>query len=122
MSSALCRSILVLFSFLAVLPVAAATEARVSESYGRVPLHFEANRGQAHEDVRFLARGDPDGLYLTASEAVLERGRTQTQDAMRTTRPSSCREAAREVAVNSRSGGCTSAWNSCSRASRGAVA
>src|SRR5207302_4140805 len=34
-------------------------------------LHFEANRGQTHEDVRFLARGAGYSLYLTAGEAVL---------------------------------------------------
>jgi hypothetical protein len=42
-----------------------------SETYGRLPLHFEANRGQTHEDVRFLARGSGYSLYLTAGEAVL---------------------------------------------------
>src|SRR5437773_6308574 len=64
---------LVLFPFLAgfVLPAAAAAEARVSETYGKLPLHFEANRGQTDEDVRFLARGAGYSLYLTAGEAVL---------------------------------------------------
>src|SRR5437667_11742658 len=52
-------------------PAAAAADARVSEAYGRLPLHFEANRGQTHEDVRFLARGPGYSLYLTAGEAVL---------------------------------------------------
>src|SRR5438270_274589 len=42
-----------------------------SETYGRLPLHFEANQGQTHEDVRFLARGAGYSLYLTAGEAVL---------------------------------------------------
>src|SRR5205814_10326602 len=53
------------------LPAAAATDARVSESYGKLPLQFEANRGQAHQDVRFLSRGAGYSLYLTAGEAVL---------------------------------------------------
>ncbi len=53
------------------LPVAAASDARISESYGSLPLHFEANQGQAHKDVRFLSRGVGYGLYLTSSEAVL---------------------------------------------------
>ena len=53
------------------LPVAAAAEARVSEAYGGLPLHFEANQGQTHEDVRFLARGPGYRLYLTPGEAVL---------------------------------------------------
>src|SRR5881396_3874937 len=61
------------FAFLAafVLPAAAATDLRVSESYGKLPLHFEANRGQTHKDVHFLSRGPGYGLYLTAGEAVL---------------------------------------------------
>jgi pimeloyl-ACP methyl ester carboxylesterase len=49
----------------------AAADARVSEKYGRLTLHFEANRGQTHEDVRFLSRGPGYSVYLTASEAVL---------------------------------------------------
>src|SRR5688572_17348379 len=66
------HSILALFAFLTglVLPVAAVAEPRVSEAYGRLPLHFEANRGQTHQDVRFLARGPGYSLYLTAGEAV----------------------------------------------------
>src|SRR5688572_5786906 len=46
-------------------------DVRVSESYGKLPLHFEANQGQAHEDVRYLSRGPGYSLYLTAGEAVL---------------------------------------------------
>ena len=65
------------FTFLAglTLPAAAATDARVSESYGKLPLHFESNRGQTHKDVRFLSRGPGYSLYLTASEAVLVLGK-----------------------------------------------
>src|SRR5258706_385721 len=55
------RTMLVLFPFLAgfFLPAAAATDARVSESYGKLPLHFEANRGQTDKNVRFLSRDSP---------------------------------------------------------------
>ncbi len=69
----LSRTILVLLTFLVGLsfPAAAAAQARVSEAYGKLPLHFEANRGQTHDDVRFLSRGPGYGLYLTAHEAVL---------------------------------------------------
>src|SRR5882672_3759271 len=61
------------FTFLAglVLPAAASTDARLSESYGKLPLQFEANRGQTHKEVRFLSRGAGYSLYLTSSEAVL---------------------------------------------------
>src|SRR5580765_3745268 len=67
------RRMLVLFPFLIgfALPAAAVTDARVSENYGKLPLHFEANRGQTDKDVRFLSRGPGYSLYLTAGEAVL---------------------------------------------------
>src|SRR5437773_781610 len=58
------------FSFFA-LPAAAATDARLSESYGKLPLQFEANRGQTDKAVRFLSRGAGYNLYLTSGEAVL---------------------------------------------------
>ncbi len=44
---------------------------RVIESYGRLPLSFEANRGQADPRVRFLSRGNGSTLFLTSTEAVL---------------------------------------------------
>jgi hypothetical protein len=50
---------------------AAAGRVRVSEDYGKVPLSFEANRGQTDEQVKFLARGSRSTLFLTSSEAVL---------------------------------------------------
>src|SRR6266705_6840323 len=67
------RGMLVLFPFFAssILPAAAATDTRVSETYGKLPLHFEANRGQTDKAVRFLSRGAGYSLYLTGSEAVL---------------------------------------------------
>jgi len=67
------RSMLALFASILgfSLPAGAATNARVSESYGKLPLQFEANRGQTHQDVRFLSRGAGYSLYLTAGEAVL---------------------------------------------------
>jgi hypothetical protein len=57
-------------------PLRAAADARMSDSYGKLPLHFEANQGQAHQDVRFLARGLGYSLYLTAGEAVLVLAKT----------------------------------------------
>src|SRR5437016_12905395 len=67
------RGMLVLLPFLVgfACPATAAPEARVSEAYGKLPLHFEANRGQTHEDVRFLARGAGYSLFLTPTGAVL---------------------------------------------------
>jgi len=40
-------------------------------SYGRLPLHFEANQGQTAEQVKFLARGRGYTLFLTSTESVL---------------------------------------------------
>src|SRR6266850_132631 len=68
------RNTFLLFTFFLfgfVLPQSAAAEARPSETYGRLPLHFEANLGQTNEDVRFLARGPGYSVYLTAGEAVV---------------------------------------------------
>jgi len=73
-ASILHRSVLALFVFIlgSTLPAGAATNnARMSESYGKLPLQFEANRGQTHKDVHFLSRGAGYSLYLTAGEAVL---------------------------------------------------
>src|SRR2546430_16155718 len=73
-----CR-ILTLLAFVTgfALPFAAAAEARVSQSYGKLPLHFEANQGQTHQDVRFLARGSGYSLYLTAGEAGVRLAKTR---------------------------------------------
>src|SRR6266513_84438 len=76
MSTSACvpsRQILTLLTLVAgfALPFAAFAETRVSQSYGKLPLHFEANQGQTHQEVRFLARGAGYSLYLTAGEAVL---------------------------------------------------
>src|SRR5207244_5860101 len=49
----------------------AASHVRVSEAYGKLPLYFEANKGQTDEQVRFLARSSRSTLFLTPSEAVL---------------------------------------------------
>jgi hypothetical protein len=41
------------------------------ESYGRLPLSFETNRGQTDSQVKFLSRGSGYSLFLTGNEAVL---------------------------------------------------
>ena len=43
---------------------------RARETYGRIPLSFEANRGQADGSVDFLARGAGYALFLKPTEAV----------------------------------------------------
>jgi len=45
--------------------------ARVLAAYGRLPLRFEENRGQAAEGVRYVSRGAGYTVSLTSGEAVL---------------------------------------------------
>src|SRR5439155_19909333 len=45
--------------------------ARLAEAYGRLPLSFEATRGQVDGKVSFLSRGRGYTLFLTGDEAVL---------------------------------------------------
>jgi hypothetical protein len=47
-----------------------AVGARVSGTYGKLPLSFEANRGQTDPQVKFLSRGGRHILFLTPTEAV----------------------------------------------------
>src|SRR5438477_2363159 len=49
----------------------AASQARLAEAYGKLPLSFEANQGQADRRVKFLSRGSGYTLFLTGDEAVL---------------------------------------------------
>jgi hypothetical protein len=44
---------------------------RIAAGYGKLPLSFEVNGGQADKRVRFLARGQGFGLFLTGKGAVL---------------------------------------------------
>ena len=46
-------------------------QAQVQKNYGRLPLAFEANVGQADGSVQFLAHGPGYGLFLTSTEAVM---------------------------------------------------
>jgi Beta-propeller repeat len=55
-----------------------AARALIMESYGKLPLGFEANQGQFDARVKFRARGTGYTLSLASHEAVLElRGRGQ---------------------------------------------
>jgi len=49
----------------------AAKKAQVAQHYGRIPLSFEANQGQADKTVKFLSNGSGYSLFLTDSSAVL---------------------------------------------------
>ena len=46
-------------------------QARILEGYGKLPLSFEANHGQADARVKFLSRTGGYTLFLTGDEAVL---------------------------------------------------
>src|SRR6266581_3201709 len=56
------------------------TQAQVMESYGRLPLSFEANRGQMDSDVKFFSRGSGYGIFITPTEMVLSLGRGSRQE------------------------------------------
>jgi Beta-propeller repeat len=47
-----------------------AAQDRIAESYGKLPLSFEANQGQTDAQVKFLSRGSGYTLFLTGDEAV----------------------------------------------------
>jgi len=52
-----------------------------ASAYAKLPLQFEANRGQADEQVKFLSRGSEHALSLAPTETVLalgKRGENQT--------------------------------------------
>src|SRR5476651_2299270 len=44
--------------------------AKVAAQYGRTPLAFEENRGQASPEAKFLARGAGYEIFLTPEESV----------------------------------------------------
>ena len=52
-------------------PMSSGHRAAVSDRYGKLPVSFEANKGQTNSAVRFLSRGRGYTLFLTRSEAVL---------------------------------------------------
>ena len=50
---------------------AAPAPAPIAAAYGKLPLRFEQNRGQAAPEVAYLSRGRGYTLYLTGTEAVM---------------------------------------------------
>jgi len=53
---------------------------RIVQSYGKLPLSFEANQGQTDAQVRFLSRGPGYTLFLTGDEAVFSFGGSKVKD------------------------------------------
>ncbi len=68
---------------LAALPVGAtrspASNPRLLETYGKLPLSFEANQGQTDRRVKFLSRGQGYTLFLMPNEAVLALSKSAAQ-------------------------------------------
>jgi hypothetical protein len=54
------------------------TSAAIADSYGKLPLRFEANEGQTDPQVKFLSRGPGYDLFLTATTAVLTLRKSQS--------------------------------------------
>src|SRR5438552_7392021 len=54
-----------------VFPPEDPTSDPVDHQFGKLPMHFEANRGQTDGQVEFIARGSGYTLFLTPTEAVL---------------------------------------------------
>ncbi len=48
-----------------------AVQARLAENYGKLPLSFEKNQGQATSEPQFISHGNGYNLLLTPTEAVL---------------------------------------------------
>src|SRR5207245_2832326 len=58
------------------------TQGKIVESYGKLPLSFEANEGQTDVRVKFLSRGAGYTLFLTSDEAIFSlRGNEAKDDA-----------------------------------------
>jgi len=52
-------------------PASEERQERIRAAFDRLPLHFEANQGQAGSDVKFLARGAGGSVLVGRNEAVL---------------------------------------------------
>src|SRR5207249_4298206 len=68
-------------------PLPPEAKQRAIASYAKLPLHFEANQGQADEQVKFLARGSGYGLFLTSTESVLVLRKPEAARAGEASRP-----------------------------------
>src|SRR5215475_3477009 len=52
-------------------PADAATRRRVNETYGKLPLSFEVNRGQADPSIKLISRGGNYCLSFAPTGATL---------------------------------------------------
>src|SRR5256885_2507625 len=58
-------------SSIALAKQTAAVKPQLIEKYGKIPLSFEQNQGQAEAAVKFLSRGQGYSLFLLSDKAVL---------------------------------------------------
>jgi hypothetical protein len=58
---------------------AAMAAARIAETYGKLPLMFQANAGQTDERVKFIAQGPGYSLFLTSTESVFVMSRREKE-------------------------------------------
>src|SRR5207248_5173562 len=61
---------IVVFMFAAAMAAVGQTQ-DMGGAYGSLPLGFEPNQGQSHQDIKFLARGIGLGVFVTDGEAVM---------------------------------------------------
>lgn len=74
----------VLFAYPILGQVATTPQGKVKAEYGKLPLSFEANQGQADPQVRFTSRGNGYSLFLTDAAAVLSLSHSDGAEKKRT--------------------------------------
>ena len=65
------------------IPSQSSAEASVARNFGKLPLSFEVNNGQADPQVRFLSRGSGYSLLLTDRDALLTLSSKSVTEAIR---------------------------------------
>jgi hypothetical protein len=58
---------------------ATVTRVHMAETYGKLPLMFQANAGQTDERVKFMAQGPGYSLFLTSTESVFVMSRRERE-------------------------------------------
>ncbi|MEN3334194.1 MAG: hypothetical protein V7641_3559 [Blastocatellia bacterium] len=74
-------------------------EARAAEAYGKLPLSFEANHGQASAEVKFMAHSGDSALLLTSDGAVLTLAKRRAARSKNPSLKSAARPAKMQVAA-----------------------
>ena len=80
--------------------VAGATKQRIVETYGKLPLSFEANQGQTDRRVKFISRGPGYTLFLNSTEAVLSLSSPQSSQRAQRMTPNFLSASSAPSAVN----------------------